>query len=214
MGNLDFDKGLRPHRPIVGSKDGPIYVTTEDANSISIVDAKSMTGVGAIPTGAAESHMLALSHDGWHGYAANVGPGTVSVLDLVNRKRITTIPISKQTQRIAMTPDDKHVFTADQIPPRFAVIDTSTNRVASWIALPELGYCYGAAPTPDGQFLVGALPKAEKIAIVVIAKGKVVTTIDVPANPPMVGMQPDGKRAYVSCDVSGQWRFRSSRPHQ
>ena len=48
--------------------------------------------------------MLAISRDGKHGYAANVGPGTVSVLDLVGRKFVATIPIAASAQRISDPP--------------------------------------------------------------------------------------------------------------
>ena len=91
VGNLDFGRGLRPHCPIIGPKDGMVYVTTEVENSISVIDPRSLKVVGTIPTGQAESHMLAISRDGQRGYTANVGPGTVSVLDLKARKTIAVI---------------------------------------------------------------------------------------------------------------------------
>ena len=75
--------------------------------------------------------MLALSHDGRRGYTANVGPGTVSVLDIQARKVLKIIPISANTQRISISPDDNWVFTADQTKPQMAVIDTTTNTVAN-----------------------------------------------------------------------------------
>ncbi len=56
--------------------------------------------------------MLALSHDGRFGYTSNVEPGTVSVLDLDTRKTIAVIPISANAQRIAVSADDRFVFTA------------------------------------------------------------------------------------------------------
>ena len=70
--------------------------------------------------------MLVLSHDGRRAYTANVGPGTVSVIDLQARKVLKVIPISGNTQRISISPDDKWVFTADQTKPQMAVIDTAT----------------------------------------------------------------------------------------
>ena len=78
--------------------------------------------------------MLVLSHDGRRGYTANVGPGTVSVLDMKARKTIAVIPIAPTTQRISISRDDSMVFTADQTKPQLAVIDTATNKVRTWIA--------------------------------------------------------------------------------
>lgn len=202
VGNLDFGRGLRPHCPIIGPKDGMVYVTTEIDNSISVIDPRSLKIVGTVPTGQAESHMLAISRDGQRGYTANVGPGTVSVLDLKARKTIAVIPISKTTQRIALSVDDRLAFTADQTKPQLAVIDTSTNKIKTWIELPDVGY--GSASTPDGRWLVIALPKANKVAAIDLKTMKVAHTFDVPSAPQMVVVRPDSREAYVSCDVSGK----------
>ena len=82
-GHVEFDHGVRPHCPVIGPKDGLLYVTTELDKTITIIDPATLKIVGTIPTDQPESHMLVLSHDGRRGYTANVGPGTVSVLDIV-----------------------------------------------------------------------------------------------------------------------------------
>ena len=87
---VDFGHAVRPHLPVLGPPvaghpDGLLYVTTELDKAVAILDPKSFKILGSIPTGQAESHMLAVSHDGRRGYTANVGPGTVSVLDLTAR---------------------------------------------------------------------------------------------------------------------------------
>ena len=197
VGNVDFGHGVRPHLPVFGPKDGMLYVTTELDKTISIIDPKTLKIVGAIPTGQPESHMLALSHDGRRGYTANVGPGTVSVLDMQAHKTLKVIPISKNTQRISISPDDRWVFTADQTKPQLAVIDTATNEVKHWIPMAATGY--GSAPTPDGKFLLIALPDKNQVAMIDIATMQVARNIDVAAYPQEVLVAPDGKTAYVSC---------------
>ena len=196
IGNVDWDHGVRPHMPIFG-KDGMLYVTTELDKTISIINPHSLKIVGTIPTGQPESHMLALSHDGQHGYTANVGPGTVSVLDIPGRKTVTVIPISANTQRISISPDDKWVFTADQTQPRLAVIDTATNKVGLWVPLE--GLAYGTTPTLDGKFLLVTIPKAGKLAVVDLNTMKVVRSVTTPPDPQEVLVKPGNKTAFVSC---------------
>jgi DNA-binding beta-propeller fold protein YncE len=200
-GNVDFGHGVRPHLPVWGP-DGMLYVTTELDSSVTIVDPKTLKIAGTIPTTQPESHMLAISHDGKRGYTANVGPGTVSVLDIKARKTITVIPISKNTQRISISNDDRWVFTSDQTKPQLAVIDTTTNQVKTWIPLPGLGY--GSAPTPDGKWLLIALPGAAKVAVIDLSAMKVARTIDVGPAPQAVLISPDGKVAYASCAASNE----------
>ena len=194
---VDFGRGVRPHCPQFGPKDGLLYVTTELDQTISIIDPHTLKIIGTIPTGQPESHMLAISHDGKRGYTANVGPGTVSVLDMKARKTLAIIPISKETQRISVSPDDSMVFTSDQTKPQLAVIDASTNKVKHWVPLPAAGY--GTAPTRDGRWLVIAVPSANKVAVVDLKSMEVTHTIDVPSSPQEVLMGPGDQIAYVSC---------------
>lgn len=200
IGNLDFGRGVRPHCPMFGPKDGLLYVTTELDNAIAVVDPRSMKIVGSIPTGKPESHMLAITHDGRYGFTANVGSGTVSVLDMQARKTLDVITVAPSVQRISISIDDGLAFTSDQTKPQLAVIDTKTRKVTSWIPLPATGY--GTAPTPDGKWLVIAMPSAKQVAVVNLKTIKVEHTLDVPAAPQEVLIRPDGAMAYVSCDAS------------
>jgi DNA-binding beta-propeller fold protein YncE len=201
-GTVDFGGGVRPHLPVFHPKTGMLYVTAELDEAIAIVDPRTLRVAGRVPTRQGESHMLAISHDGRRGYTANVGPGTVSVLDLESRKTVTVIPISGRVQRISISTDDRLVFTADQKEPRLAAIDTAANSVKAWVELPGLGY--GTAPTPDGRWLLVAMPRERRVAVVDLAAMKVAGTVEVPASPQAVVVRPDGREAYVSCDASGQ----------
>jgi YVTN family beta-propeller protein len=204
IGNVDFGHGVRPHCVIYvpNSSGDLIYVTTELDQSVTVVDPHTLKVVGSIPTTQAESHMLAISHDGRKGYTANVGPGTVSVLDMVARKTVAVIPIASEIQRISISNDDSMVFTADQKNPRLAVIETSTNKVKTLVPLPAPGY--GTASTKDGRWLLVALPSLKQVAVIDLATLKVARTIDVPRAPAEILVRPDGLVAYVSCPPSHQ----------
>ncbi len=202
VATVDFGKGVRPHGPVFEPRKGLLYVTTELDNCITVVDPRTWKILGTVPTGQKESHMLAITKDGRRGYTANVGVGTVSVLDLEQRKTVTIIPVCEVTQRISLSTDDRFVFTSDQKKPQLAVIDTHENKVTQWVPLPSNGY--GTAPTPDGHWLLVCLPRLNKIAVVDLAKMEVKLTIDVPKAPQEVLVRPDGLEAYVSCDASGQ----------
>ena len=201
-GRVDFGHGVRPHCVIYNKHDGLLYVTTELDQDVTLVDPRTLKIVGTIPTGQEQSHMLALSPAGTRGYTANVGPGTVSVLDIKARKTLAVIPISGETQRISVSRDGSMAFTSDQTQPRLAVIDTATDKVKAWVPLPGTGY--GTAPTKDGRSLLVAIPGRSLVAVVDLATLKVVNTILVPTAPQEILVRPDGKVAYVSCNVKNQ----------
>lgn len=201
VGNIDFGHGVRPHAAVLEAARNLLYVTTELDQTVSIIDVRTRKIVGAVPTGSKESHMLALSHDGRTGYTANVGPGTVSILDMVGRKTIAVVPVSPDVQRISVSNDDKFAFTADQKAPRLAVIDTAAKRVTNWIALPATGY--GAAAAPDGRSLLVTIPSKNEVAVVDLPSMKVVRELGVDRSPQEILVRPDGEVAYVSCMGSG-----------
>ena len=199
---FDFGHGVRPHCAVMNPNDGLLYVTTELDRTVTIIDPNTLEFVGTIPTGQDESHMLVLSHDGRFGYTANVGPGTVSVLDLKARKLIAVIPVSQKTQRISISVDDRTIFTADQVKPRLAVIDTATNKLKTWIPLPAIGY--GTAATRDGRWLLVAMQSTSQVAVVDLQTFQVVRTIDVPPAPHEIVISPNDDIAFVSCTKSGK----------
>lgn len=202
VAHVDFGHGVRPHDPVLDRARNLLYVTTELDRSVAILDPHSYKIVGSIPTGQDQSHMLVLSHDGKRGYTANVGPGSVSVLDMNGRKTVAVIPVSGKVQRIAISNDDRYVFTSDQTSPRLAVIDTANNKIVKWVALPGTGY--GAAATQDGKSLLVAIPPADEVAVVDMGSMKVTRRIAVPSSPQEVLIRPDGRFAYVSCNASGK----------
>jgi DNA-binding beta-propeller fold protein YncE len=110
------------------------------------------------------------------------------------------ISVAPVVQRIAISVDDRLAFTSDQSKPQLAVIDTRTRKVATRVPLPAPGY--GTAATPDGKWLVIAMPSAKQVAVLNLKTMKVEHTIDVPAAPQEVLIRPDGAVAYVSCDAS------------
>lgn len=198
---VDFGRGVRPHCIRYDPNSGDLFVTTEMDRSVTVVDAKTWQIVGRVPTGQSQSHMLVLSRDGRLGYTANVGPGTVSVLDLVGRRTLGVIRVAEHVQRIAISNDDKWVFTSDTQNPRLAVIDAAAGKVDGWIDLPGKGY--GAVATREGGALLVAIPSQGKLAWVDIDERKVARTLDLPGAPQEILISPDGLTAYVSCFTSG-----------
>ena len=61
IGNIDFGKGVRPHLPVMGPKNGLLYVSTELNRSISIIDPATLKIIGSVPTGQEQSHMFAIT---------------------------------------------------------------------------------------------------------------------------------------------------------
>lgn len=202
IASVDLGQPSRPHCAVFGPKDGRLYVTSELTRSIEVINPKTGKVIDSIPTGEPQSHMLSISSDGKRGYTSNAGAGTVSVIDLQNKKVLAVIPVSKLAQRIAISTDDRWVFTADQTKPQLAVIDTQTNKVKTWVPLPGVGF--GMTPTHDGGRLLITQPASDSVLILNLLSMKVEQVIHVPADPQEIVVRPGDRIAYVSCDKSKQ----------
>jgi YVTN family beta-propeller protein len=200
VADIDLGAPNRPHCAVFGPKDGRLYVTAELSRSVKVIDPASRTVVDSIPTGAAESHMLALSSDGKHAYTSNVGDGTVSAIDVGAKKVVAVIPVAKTAQRIAISTDDRWVFTSDQTKPELVIIDTQSNAVKTRVPLSALGF--GVTPTHDGRYLLITHPSSDSVSILNLQTLKVDRVIRVPEHPQEILVRPDDRVAYVSCDVS------------
>jgi YVTN family beta-propeller protein len=202
VATIDLGEPSRPHCAVFGPTDGRLYVTAEVPRSIKVIDPVKQEVVDTLPTGEPESHMMVLSGDGKRAYTSNVGAGTISAIDIDQKKVISVVHVSEMAQRIGISKDDRWVFTSDQTEPNVAVIDTGTNELTSRIPLDDYGF--GLTPTHDGQNLLVALPSSHLVSVIDIATLRVQKTIRVPAEPQEILVRPDNHFAYVSCDQSQQ----------
>jgi len=212
---IDYGHPARPHQVQFNPKDGLLYVTTEIDYALSIVDPKTKTIVGSIPTGQPESHDFVFSPDYKRAYTVNVFCGTISVLDLVNRKLLAIVPVvtdaagnygpgsafrKMMVQRISISPDGRTVFTQDQRHQALAMLDTKTLKVSGSIPLPERGL--GSAVTPDGHYVLAA--GADQVSVVDIKAMQVMKNIPIPKTPQEIFIRPDGQVAYVTSNAAPQ----------
>ncbi len=193
---VDFGKGVRAHDPVYDPKRNVVYVTTELQQAIVALDAKTFKVLYSIPTGQDESHMFVLSHDGRFGYTANVGPGTVSVLDMEKHTLLGTVPVAPHIQRIAISNDDKTVYVSDTTTPRLMAVDTASRSVRGSVEMPATGY--GASALHDGTHLLICMPNANAVGVIDLRAMKLVKSIPVAGKPQEVLLSPDGSRAWAS----------------
>jgi DNA-binding beta-propeller fold protein YncE len=83
-----------------------VIVTDKKAQSVSLVDAQSLTEVAKIPTSKPLPHGVAYSPDGRWAFVSQesvgIDPGAVDVIDLTTRARVASIPIPRQPTGITI----------------------------------------------------------------------------------------------------------------
>jgi YVTN family beta-propeller protein len=196
----DLGMPLRPHLPML-DRDGTLLVTTELAQTLSLLNLKDGKIVGQIPTGAKESHVFVRTSDGRKIYTANQHAGSISVLDVAARRLLKVIPVSEVVNRVALSTDGKWLFATDGKSPNVVVIDTATDEVASRIAVAAPSFSISA--TPDGKWvLVGEdLGTKGKLEAIDLRDRTIKHSFDVDRLP--FGLKVLGNEVFVACYLSG-----------
>jgi len=147
----DLGKPLRPHKPML-LDDNTLLVTTELANSLSLIDINTGKITAQIPTGAPQSHVFVKTSNSKKLYTANLHPGSVSVIDLLSRRLSKVIPVSDLIQRIALSKDEHWLFVTDAKSQNIVVIDTASDTIAHTILTAEPPFSLHLSP--DGRWLL------------------------------------------------------------
>jgi YVTN family beta-propeller protein len=148
IASLDTGKYLRPHGTWVG-RSGTLYVTSEMAQSILLIDPRRHKIFATIPTGSEWTHMLAVTADEKQAFASNTRSKTISVLDIPNRKITKTITTTSANHRMTISPDGKWFVTSLE-EGKVAFYSTSDDSLD--FSVPVDGWAFVGKFAADGLF--------------------------------------------------------------
>jgi hypothetical protein len=81
-----------PHG-LIWLDDGRLVATTERSRTLTLVDTRNADRVTAVPTEQDGTHMVAVSPDRRRAYTANIPAGTVTIIDLVNNRKLRDLRV-------------------------------------------------------------------------------------------------------------------------
>lgn len=165
---LDLGPGrCAPHGLAVSHDQKRLYITCEVRQEILVMDVASHRIIDAHPTDQAGSHLVVLNSDESKAFVGNFFHGTISVLDLKNHKILAQIPVSKGTEGIGISPDDKYVYVTSPLSNELIKIDVSTLKEVARKFLGENRGTVRVVPTPDtGKELVINCGDSDTVQIV------------------------------------------------
>ena len=133
---IDLAPLRRPHG-VAWLPDGRhVVVTIETDSLVAIVDVDSGAVVGRIPTRQGGSHMVALSPDGAFAYVANIGSGSVSMLDVAGRYLVRTAATGAGAEGIAVSPNGAELWVTNRAANTVSVLDAATLAPLDTLASP------------------------------------------------------------------------------
>ena len=186
----------QPHGLWVSRDSKRLWVTCEGAQAVLELNAWTGKILKAWKTNQQVSHMLVPTPDERKLYVANIGSGSVTVIDRAS-DAVKTIPTGAGSEGIDVSPDGREVWVSNRAAHSFSVIDTATDRVRVTLG------SGGEMPirvkfTPDGREVWVSNARSNTITVFDARTRQLIATIEVGAVPVGILMTPDGRRAFVA----------------
>ena len=194
-----------------------VLVTAEQSQALLVVDVAAGRVERAIPTGQRGTHMIALAPGGGRAWTANIGSGSVTLVDLVRGDTVRTRVTGRGPEAIDVSPDGREVWAADRQLDRITVLDAAT--LDSLASLPTGHFPNRLKFTPDGRHVLVSNAAAGTLGVYDAKARRLVATVAMGEGPQRtpdemnpsgrsampLGIQfaPDGRRAWVALNAAG-----------
>jgi DNA-binding beta-propeller fold protein YncE len=148
---IDLGDYGRPHG-VEWLDDESAAVTVEASKALIVVDVGREKVTQSIGTDQEISHMVALDPERGRAYTANIGSGSVTVLDLGKGIRETNITTGDGAEGIAVSASGERIWVTNRGADTITILDADTLKPAGEIG--SEGFPIRATATPRGQVLV------------------------------------------------------------
>lgn len=159
---IDLGEYRRPHG-IVWLHSSEVAITAEGNKALLVVDVNTGRVSSAVTTDQNVSHMVVVSPKHARAFVANIGSGSVTVIDLKNNKRIIDVQTGAGAEGIDISPDEKEVWVTNRAANTVSVIDTSSLKVVA--ALESKDFPIRVKFTPDGKHVLVSNARSGDVAI-------------------------------------------------
>lgn len=194
---IDLGIHTRPHG-IQWLTDGRIIASAEGHESVvEIAPDRTITG---IKTNEAGTHMVKVSPDGTKAYTANLGAGSISLIDLDTDRLVKTVPAGAGTEGIDLTPDGTELWVSNREANTVIVYDAAT---LDQIDRLEVGkFPLRLQISPDGRYAVTSNLQDGSLSVIDVETRELRRTIPLSGGPSTAQVtilfSDDGQYLYVA----------------
>ncbi len=201
VASIELSPNKRPHGLLWMPKSERLIATTEVSGSVAIVEPDGK--ITSIATGQQGSHMVALQGEE-RAFVANIGSGTVSVLDLEANTKLRDLTIGGKPEGIAVA--SGKVFVGDLTAPRLSVFDAATFEKLGELAID--GNAIRVIASPDGKTVATSNVDKGTVTLVDAASHAVLRSFPVSGDSAATQVtliwSSDGKRLYAAETMRNQ----------
>jgi YVTN family beta-propeller protein len=164
---VDLKDHQRPHGVewLPGGVD--VVVTSEEQKALIVVDLEDGRVIRTVKTDQEISHMVAMAPNGRRAFVANIGSGSVSVIDIEKGERLANIPTGEGAEGITVTPGGKEVWVTNRAADTITVLNARSLEIVKEI--PCASFPIRAKATPGGQFVLVSNARSGDLAVFDVA---------------------------------------------
>jgi YVTN family beta-propeller protein len=189
-------------------------VTAEANQALLEIDVANGVVLRAFKTSQQVSHMVAVALGGARAFVANIGSGSVSVIDLETGLNLGNIETGAGAEGITASSDGLHVWVTNRSADTVSVIDAESLEIVATIQCSS--FPIRAETTPDGRHVLVSCARSGDIAVIDTSRREIVRRIeqdleaaetdgrlfgnrfDQSSVPIGIEIHPDGTRAWVA----------------
>ena len=178
---IDLGEYRRPHG-IVWLKGNEIALTSEANKALLVVDVNSGKISANAVTDQNVSHMVVVSPKHNRAFVANIGSGSVTVIDLKTMKKVADLPTGAGAEGIDISPDEKEVWVSNRAANTVSIIETVFPKVVGTVESKD--FPIRVKFTPDGKQVLVSNARSGDVAIFDAASRKEIrrVSMEVKAN--------------------------------
>jgi YVTN family beta-propeller protein len=164
---IELGEYRRPHG-IVWLKGDEVALTVEANKSLLVVNVSTGKVLSSVVTDQNVSHMVVVSPKYGRAFVANIGSGSVTVIDLKTLTKVVDLPTGAGAEGIDISPDEKEVWVSNRAANTVSVIETVFPKVVA--TLQSKDFPIRVKFTSDGKHVLVSNARSGDIAIFDAAK--------------------------------------------
>ena len=164
---IDLGDYRKPHGLLWLPGGKRALVTAEGNRALLEVDVSKREVVNAYATDAEVSHMVDVALGGQRAFVANIGSGSVSVIDVDKGTLIRNLDTGAGAEGITSTVDGKEIWVTNRSADTVSVIDADSLKILKQI--PCASFPIRAKATPDGKYVLVSCARSADIAVLDVA---------------------------------------------
>ncbi len=192
---LDLSPHSRPHG-IQVLDDGTLWVTTEGSRHVLHVDPASGEILREVETGQEVTHMVAVAERAGRVYTADIGSGTVTVVDASTGQVLTHLSTGAGAEGLALSPDGDRLYVTNRSAGTLSEIPVGQASVSRTLEVGDFPIRVAVLPGGDRALVSNA--RGNEVALVDLDSWTVSRRMAVGAAPVGIQITPDGGIAYVA----------------